>query len=234
MRQMSSQDIAYEHRTHVLGRIWNITALVLFLLYPVVCGLIFRTSVSWPAFITGFIATAVIFYPVTFIEFFTFVPMLGSAGSYLAFVTGNLTNLKIPCALNAMDKAGVSAASEEGELISTIAIATSSIVTTVIVAAGVLLMAVSGFGDLLASETLAPAFNNIMPALFGALGVVFIAKDWKTAVAPAVISLLFFIFGGAIAATVGSLFVTVSVVVAIVVARILYKRGAYGQTDKIA
>lgn len=223
------QKKTYEKMTHIYGRIWNITALVLFLLFPVACGLIFQASVSWPAFITGFIATSIIFYPVTFIEFFTFVPMLGSAGSYLAFVTGNLTNLKIPCALNAMDQAGVTADSEEGELVSTIAMATSSIVTTLIIAAGVLLLAVSGFGDLLASPALAPAFNNIMPALFGALGVVFIAKDWKTAVTPAVVSLLFFVFGGSIAATVGSLFVTISVVIAIVAARILYKRGAYGK-----
>ena len=218
---------SYEQRTHLYGRIWNITALALFLAFPFACGLLFRTGIVWPAFVSGFIATAVIFFPVSFIEFFTFVPMLGSAGSYLAFVTGNLTNLIIPCALNAMDKAGVSADSEEGELISTIAIATSSIVTVIIIAVGVVLIAVSGFGNLLASHALAPAFNNIMPALFGALGVVFIAKDWKTAVAPAVVSLLFFIFGGAAARTVGSLFVTISDVIAIAIARILYKKGAY-------
>jgi hypothetical protein len=217
----------YAHRTHLYGRLWNITALVLFLLFPVACCLIFDVSIAWTEFATGLVATAIIFVPVTVIEFFTYVPMLGSAGSYLAFVTGNLTNLKIPCALNAMDQAGVSADTEEGEIISTLAMAASSIATTAIIALGVLLIAVSGFGDILASAALAPAFNNIMPALFGALGVVFIAKDWKTAVAPAVAALLFFIFGGAVAAKVGSLFVTVSVIVAIVAARILYKRGAY-------
>jgi len=59
--------------------------------------------------------------------------MLGSGGSYLGFVTGNLTNLKVPCALNAMEIAGVKPGTEEGELISTIAIAVSSIVTTLII-----------------------------------------------------------------------------------------------------
>ena len=224
-------DRSFEHLTHVYGRIWNGAALLLFLSFPVLCSLIFDAPIAWPAFAAGNIPTAIIFIPVTIIEFVTFVPLLGSAGSYLALVTGNLTNLKIPCALNAMDKAGVSAQTEEGELVSTIAMATSSIVTTLVIALGVFLMAVSGFGNLLANPALAPAFNNIMPALFGALGVVFIARDWKTAVAPALVSLVFFIFGGAIANTVGSLFVTVSVAVAIAAARILYKKGAYKTGD---
>ncbi|NLO37638.1 MAG: hypothetical protein GX112_14995, partial [Clostridiaceae bacterium] len=99
-------DRSFEHQTHVYGRIWNSAALLLFLSFPVLCSLIFDAPIAWPAFVAGFIPTAIIFIPVTIIEFVTFVPMLGSAGSYLAFVTGNLTNLKIPCALNAMDKAG--------------------------------------------------------------------------------------------------------------------------------
>ncbi len=225
---------SYAKKTHIYGRIWNGIALFLFLAFPVLCALLYRAQVIWPAFVTGFIATAVIFIPVTIIEFFTFVPMLGSAGSYLAFVSGNLTNLKIPCALNALDKAGVSAESEAGEVIATIAMASSTIVTTLVIAAGVLLLAVSGFADLLASPALAPAFNNIMPALFGALGVVFIAKDPKTAAAPALVSLLFFIFGGSLAKTVGSLFVTVSVLVALGTARILYKKGLYQNDPKEA
>ena len=99
---------------------------------------------SWPALtdvLKGFVGVAPIFWTVGTIEVITYVPMLGVGGSYLGFVTGNLSNLKVPCALNAMQSAGVDAGSEEGELISTVAIATSSIVTTVIIAAGVLLLA---------------------------------------------------------------------------------------------
>ena len=122
---------------------------------------------------------------------FTFVPMLGTGGSYLGFVTGNLTNLKVPCALNAMEAAKVRPGSEEGEVISTIAIASSSIVTTLVIALGVF-----GLGFLrpvLESPALKPAFDNILPALFGALGVVFISKNPKLAAAPLAFMVVLFL-----------------------------------------
>lgn len=39
------------------------------------------------------------------VEYLIYVPMLGSGASYLSFITGNLSNLKIPCAVNARDLA---------------------------------------------------------------------------------------------------------------------------------
>ncbi|MPN17767.1 hypothetical protein SDC9_165122 [bioreactor metagenome] len=120
-----------------------------------------------------------------------------------------------------MDRAGVSASSEEGEVVSTIAIATSSIVTTVIIAAGVLLL--SQITPFLESKTLQPAFDNILPALFGALGVVFVSKNWKIAVAPIVVMVALFLFVPSLASAVGIL-VPVGALIAIGAARILYKR----------
>ena len=62
----------------------------------------------------GLLGVAPIFWTVGLIEVLTFVPMLGTAGSYLAFVTGNLTNLKVPAALTAMENAKVKPGTEEG------------------------------------------------------------------------------------------------------------------------
>lgn len=45
----------------------------------------------------------------------------------MSFVTGNISILKLPVALNALEQAGVKAGSEEGELVSTIAIAVSRV-----------------------------------------------------------------------------------------------------------
>jgi hypothetical protein len=120
-----------------------------------------------------------------------------------------------------MDRAGVEAGTDEGEVISTLAIATSSIVTTVIIAAGVLLL--SQIAPILENPALQPAFDNILPALFGALGVVFVAKDWKIAIAPLVVMITLFIFVPSLASAVG-LMVPVGALIAIGVARILYKK----------
>ena len=129
--------------------------------------------------------------------------MLGSGGAYLGFVTGNLTAMKVPAALRAMQIADVEPNTEEGEVISTIAIAVSSIVTTLILFFGMLLL--NMLSPLLESELLAPAFANILPALFGALGIVFLAKNWRIAIAPIVLMLTVFLIQPSLASMVSIL-----------------------------
>lgn len=212
----------YMDMVHFSGRIWTVGALALFILVPVSIGLYYG---AWPkagALFTGLLGVAPIFWTVGIIEVFTYAPMLGSAGSYLGFVTGNMTNLKVPCALNAMESAKVKPGSEAGELISTIAIATSSLVTAVIIAAGVFLLHL--IRPVLESPVLAPAFSNILPALFGALAVVLVSRDWKIAIAPLVFMLALFLAFPPLSGAVGVL-VPVGALVAIGAARILYKKG---------
>jgi len=215
------QERSYRDSVHHMGRIWILGALAMLVAVPVAICIYYS---AWPpvgGVMKGFLSVAPIFWTVGVIEVFTYVPMLGTGGSYLGFVTGNLSNLKVPCALNAMDRAGVSASSEEGEVVSTIAIATSSIVTTVIIAAGVLLL--SQIAPFLESKTLQPAFDNILPALFGALGVVFVSKNWKIAIAPIVVMVALFLFVPSLASAVGIL-VPVGALIAIGAARVLYKK----------
>ena len=212
----------YFSSIHFYGRIWMIAATLLLIAVPASISIYFN---SWPhfnEFLMGMIGIAPTFWTVGTIEVFTFIPMLGSGGSYLGFVTGNLTNLKVPCAINAMSLSEVEAGTDEGELISTIAIAVSSIVTTLIIAIGVLLL--FWIRPLLESPALAPAFANILPALFGALAVVMISRNWKIAIVPCVFMLVLFMFFPGLASAVGVL-VPVGVVVAVVSARILYKKG---------
>ena len=137
---------------------------------------------AWPPItwvLRGLLGVAPIYWTIGTIEVLTYVPMLGTGGSYLGFFTGNLTSLKVPCALNAMEAADVEPGTEAGEVISTIAIAVSALVTTAVIAVGVLLLSqIRGF---LESPVLQPAFDNILPALFGPLAVVYVAKNWKVA-----------------------------------------------------
>lgn len=215
--------LSYIDSVHRDGRIWNIGVMILLMAFPVAVGMIFSVLPDWEALGSGLIATAPMYWAVGIIETFTFVPMLGAGGSYLGFVTGNISNLKLPCALNALEQNEVSASSEEGEVISTIAIAVSSIVTTVIIIIGVI--CIVPLRPILESPVLEPAFEQILPALFGGLGVAFVSKNWKIAVAPVVLMLVLFIcVPGLNAGTVG-IMVPVSALFTIAVGRILYKRG---------
>lgn len=207
---------------HFAGRIWMISAFALLVAVPASISIYFGSWPHFDEFIVGMLGIAPIFWTVGAIEVFTYVPMLGVGGSYNGFVTGNLTNLKVPCAINAMAMVKAEAGTDEGELVSTIAIAVSSIVTTLVIAIGVLLL--FWIRPLLEAPVLAPAFANILPALFGALAVVMISRNWKIAVAPIVLMLVLFMLFPGLTGAVGVL-VPAGVIVAIVSSRVLYKKG---------
>ena len=213
----------YMDSVHRDGRIWNLSVMVLLFLFPVAVAAIFGVMPDWSALLVGLIATAPMYWAVGVIETITYVPMLGAGGSYLSFVTGNISNLKMPCAINALEQNEVSAGSEEGEVISTIAIATSSIVTTLIIIVGVILIV--PLTPILSAPVLQPAFEQILPALFGGLGVAFVSKNWKIAVAPVILMLGLFVFVPALNSGTVGIMVPVSAVFTILVARILYKKG---------
>lgn len=217
------KELSYMDSVHRDGRIWSLSVMVLLLLFPLALALIFGAAPDWHGLLLGLVATAPMYWAVAVVEVITYVPMLGAGGAYLGFVTGNISNLKLPCALNAMELADVKANSEEGEVISTVAIAVSSIVTTLIILLGVILIV--PLSPVLNAPALAPAFAQILPALFGGLAVVFISKNWKIAIAPVILMLVLFIFVPALNASTVGIMVPVGVVFTLVVTRILYKKG---------
>ena len=212
----------YIKKTDLYGKIWIWTAVVVVLMVPVAACLYYDAWPDGAAVLKGLLGVAPIYWTVGVIEVITYTPMLGTGGTYLAFVTGNLTSIKVPSALNAMENAQVKPGTEEGEVISTIAIATSSIVTTLVIVAGVI--GLSALAPILSSEVLAPAFDNILPALFGGLAGVYVSRNWKIAIAPLIFMVVLFLCIPSLAGSVGVL-VPVGVLVALAAARFMYKKG---------
>jgi hypothetical protein len=217
------KEMTYIDSVHRDGRIWNIGMMLLLMAFPVSVAFIFGAAPDWGALLVGLIATAPMYWAVGVVETFTYIPMLGAGGSYLSFVTGNISNLKLPCALNALEQAEVKASSEEGEVVSTIAIAVSSIVTTIIIIIGVLLIV--PLTPILENPVLTPAFDQMIPALFGGLGVAFVSRNWKIAIAPVVLMLILFITIPALNAGTVGIMVPVSVLFTVGISRIMYKKG---------
>ena len=220
---MKNNNMNYMDSVHHYGRIWNVSMTAVLLAFPVVVALIFSAAPDWNSMLLGLLATAPMYWAVGIVEVITYVPMLGAGGSYLSFVTGNISNLKLPCALNSLEQAGVKANSEEGEIISTISIAVSSIVTTLIIILGVVLIV--PLTPVLENEVLQPAFAQMLPALFGALGVVFVSKNWKISVAPIILMLILFIFVPALNESTVGIMVPVGVLFTLCVSRLMYKKG---------
>ena len=209
----------YMDKVHTWGRIWVVAALVFFLSVPVAVSLHLDVTPRGEIIGKG-VAALVIFLVTGIVEVIAYSPMLGAGGTYLSFVSGNIMNLKMPCAINAMENAKVKANTEEGEVITTIAIASSIVVTTIVIAVTVIAFALNpSFSELMASDTFAPAFQQVTYTIFGSLAAGYFIKHWKLTVFPivAVTAVLLFVDPG-----IGVL-IPIGVVLSMLGAHIMYK-----------
>lgn len=180
----------YNARTHAIGRVCTAVMLLLLLAAPFVIGAHLGALPSLGSAARAFLAVGLVWFICGVVEYLVYTPMLGAGGSYLAFITGNLVNLKIPCAVTARDIAGTKVGTAENEIISTLSIATSSLVTVLVLAVGVAILL--PLRPLLQSPVLQPAFEQVVPALFGAMAYKYFRRNLDIAIPPLLLlSLLF-------------------------------------------
>ena len=195
----------YNLKSHIIGKIWLALAMVIFFAVPTTICLyydvkpdmtVMGTSAVLIPFIINFLSG--IFEPIIY------SPMLGINSAYLAFITGNLSNLKIPCVVKAQEICGTKLGTEENEVVSTLSVATSTLVTTVIIAIFVLILAVSNVEMAIKNTPwITPAFTCVVYALFGSLGGKYVVKNIKLAVFPLSIIVAFSLILGFAAPSLG-------------------------------
>ena len=216
---------AYTRGTHRIGRICTLITLCLLVGAPFLMGAYLGALPDLGAVAKAFLSVGLVWTVSSVVEFLIYTPMLGAGGGYLAFITGNLINMKIPCAVNARDIVGAKTGTPENEIISTLSIATSSLVTILVLAFGVLLL--TPLQPILQSEALQPAFSNVVPALFGAMAYKYYRNHMNIAVAPLVLmSLLFILVPSLISST--SMMIIPSGALAIGIAWLLYRKQQKG------
>ncbi len=181
----------YNAKTHFYGRAVSIITLALLIGAPFLIGSYLGTMPDLAAAAKSFLAVGLIWTVSSVAEFLIYTPMLGAGGGYLAFITGNLINMKIPCAVNARDIVGSKAGTPENEIISTLSIATSALTTILVLAAGVALLI--PLQPILQAPALQPAFDNVVPALFGAMAYKYFRGNMDIAILPLLIMSLLFI-----------------------------------------
>ncbi len=143
-----------------------------------VLAVVFNIMPPASAILTGFITMASAVGVVWFVEPISYFPIIGVAGTYMAFISGNISNLRIPASAIAQKVAEVEPGTKEGNIISTLGIAVSIVVNIVILSLGV--FAGTGILDRLPENVLS-AFNFLLPALFGAIFVQFALMKLKLA-----------------------------------------------------
>lgn len=204
----------YDLKSHIVGKIWMALAMLIFFAVPTTICLYFDVKPDMS--VMGTIAVIVPFL-INFLsgvfEPIIYSPMLGINSAYLAFITGNLSNLKIPCVVKAQEICGTKLGTEENEVVSTLSVATSTLVTTVIIAVFVLILAVSNIETAIKNTPwITPAFTCVVYALFGSLGGKYVVKNIKLAALPLAIIVAFsLILGFALPKIVGSAYLFVGI-----------------------
>ncbi len=210
---------SFEIKMHRDGRIYGWAMLLAICAFPLFASIKYDIWPNFGAIWPGVLTMWILMASYVLSEMIAFPPILGPGSLYLTYITGNLQNQKIPCALSAMSIAGIEAGTEKANAVSVIAVAVSSITTTVIIALGILLM--TPLTPVLNSPVLAPAFNNVVPAIFGALAGLWLLKEIKVSLISVVVCLiailvlkidLQWVLLGGIAAT-------------IIIARLMYNKG---------
>lgn len=211
----------YSKTTHFIGRLVSAITVIMLVGAPFLIGKYLGAFPDIGAEGKAFFSVGLVWTVSSVAEFLIYTPMLGSGGGYLAFITGNLINMKIPCAVTARDMVGVKSGTKENEIISTLSIATSSLVTILVLAVGVL--ALTPLQPLLQSPTLQPAFDNVVPALFGAMAYKYYRKNMSIAVAPLVVmSVLFMLVPSLVGST--SFMIIPAGAIAIGISYFIYKK----------
>lgn len=211
----------YIEKLHRHGRRFMIISTVLMLLVPFVFSWINNAWPTWDLIVKGFMTVGAIYIPIGIIETLNYAPMLGVGATYISHVTGNISNMKLPAALSAMKQANVEPGSDEAEIIATLSVASSSIVTTIIIFVGVVLL-LPYLG--IVQEFLGPVTDYLVPAIFGALGLVFVVRHWKLTIVPLTVMLLLFAFVIK-DPTIQPVFVPIASLLSMLTARWMFKKG---------
>lgn len=208
-------------RMHLIGRLWLGAGMILICTIPLWLALYYHVEPDWSVFGTAAVISPFILMALSGIaEPIIYSPMVGVNGMYLSFLTGNLSNLKIPCVVKAQEIAGTKRGTEEDEIVATIAIATSSLVTILIIGIIVLCLAViPNLTEMIDSAPyLTPAFGCVVYALFGSLGGKYIVRNPKLAIGPIIIVVILSIVLGVVGMDPGSAYLFVGIAICLVFA----------------
>ncbi len=228
----------YLNRTHTIGRISTIIAMAVMLGIPAVVCTVYDI---WPTF-AAVAATAgpllAMFVPSALSEVISFTPITGSSG-YIGSIMGNVSNIKFPCAMSAMERTNSSSGTEQGEVIATCAMCVSGMVTTVIVALGVVLLV--PLQPVLTSPVVSTATKYVMPALFGSMATSFflnknagayvIHGKMKLSMTVLILMMALFLLFPALIPQQGYVLMC-SIPVVILLARFFYKKGIVTVTER--
>lgn len=229
---------SFQSWAHRWGRVGTLIALIYMVALPFVVLAAYDSIPSLgEVFNVNTFSILLIYIPVGFSEALSYTPILGCS-AYLAFITGNIMNLKLPVAANAMNLTKKQPNTPEGEAIASVAVAVSSLMTVAILTlAAVCASFISPVFELPAVKT---ASGYLLPALFGsmALGLFASSSSGIKGVLPVLIIMTVLSlaarlagYGSVLGGLVG-IFIIVMLPIGVLTSYVLWKKGRIQVVDK--
>lgn len=175
----SYYETEYMPKANRIGKITGFLGVVLSFCPAIVLAVVYGILPRPAALLTAFISGASAFGILWFVEPISYFPVVGTTGTYMSFLSGNISNMRIPCASMAQAAADVEPGTQKGSIIATIGIAVSVVINVSVLTIGALLGA--SVLEML-PDGVRSALNYLLPALYGALLVQFGMKANRQAI----------------------------------------------------
>ncbi|MBF4692215.1 hypothetical protein [Fusibacter ferrireducens] len=223
---MDTKHELYENKVYFLGRLTATVFLLLTFAIPVTLWLKWGILPTKEGFIAGLIVIMSLIPLISAGEFLSFAPIIGSAGYFVMLLSGNWMNIKVPASMVGLQSADIDPNSEEGEVLSTMAVAASAIVTEIIILVGVLLL--TPFTSFFAQPSIKIGFAQIVPALFGALLFASVITNYRTVIVPAIVGIVIVKLNIAS----GLYNIPIMIAISVFVSYFLFKVGFFGKKEE--
>ena len=167
----------YQSWVHRFGIVSSLILLIAMTAFPIAASAIYGLwpdlGQLWP----GFIAVILFMAPFWPAETIGYMSVMGPGALYMSYITGNVTNLRTPATVGTINSLGIKPNRDECHTLAIIACGASVITTVAVIAIGVVVAA--PLEPVLNLPAIQPAFNYVVPALFGGLVAQTILKGKK-------------------------------------------------------
>ena len=183
----------YCAEVHTWGLTLSLIHAVIIFLPPLLLLFVYGIFPGWATIGKAFASTAAIAGPYWFIEPVSYFLILGVGGTYISFLAGNISNMRLPVSAVAQEVAGVREGSPEGEIIGGIGISVSQVMLTIATLAAAVLVTL--IIDAL-PKSVKGAFDFLLPCLWGAIFGQFALRAPQYAVVVLIIGIPLVMFSG--------------------------------------
>ena len=171
----------FNNRIHLIGRLSVVLCLTCFIMLPILLSWIYKAPINFGITMENALSILIMFTFAAIIENISYAPIIGAGALYTSCITGDLSNMKVPAALNAMKITNTEPGTEKGDIISILSVSTCTFVTTGIALLGMLFLAPI-IDPIYNNPYINPAFTNMIPAIFGTLLIPNIIKAPKESI----------------------------------------------------